>query len=108
MCPLERAKTDSDWAKISRSSRVSRMCHGSTGYARSRIMASSIRLGEKFVEIADDDIRAVSVQVFALSHPVDTDHVPEPAGAPGGDPGECVLEHRRLPRLDPQRARRRQ
>ena len=60
---------------------------------------------EQFGKIADDDVGAVLAQRVGLSDAVDADDEAEPARAPRGDSGECVLEDGRLLRVDAERTR---
>src|SRR4051794_2855186 len=105
MWPLETVNSDSDWAMSPRSNRVSRMRQGSTGKRccsitgcpRSRSIL--LRVAQEFLQIGDDDVRAVLAQGVGLPDAVDPDDVAEFAVPTGFDARERVLEHRRLFRV---------
>src|SRR5689334_8710254 len=101
MWPLERAKTDSDWARRSRSRWVSRTPHGSTVYAACSIMRGAApSFADQLGEVLDDDVGAVLAQRLGVVDAVDADDVAEVTGMAGFDPRDGVLEDGGGGRLD--------
>ena len=93
MWPFESANTDSDWARTSRSSCGLAHRPRLDRERRRPIMRSVEQLGQ----IVDDDVGAVLARAASAWPTRSTpDHEAEAARAPGLDPGERVLEHRRL------------